>query len=121
MRAIALALALALASAVGLAAAVTAAGAAPNAPLAAPSHAANIVEASGGCGWGLHRRHGYCVPNHRHRHRPYVNRRYHRNYGYYRPHPSYGYYGGGYERWNRPSPSDHIANQLNAQQLGRGY
>jgi len=113
------ALVLALSSAFGLAVAVTAAGAAPNAPLAAPSHAANIIQASGGCGWGLHRRHGYCVPNDRRR--PYANRRYQQNYGYHRPHRYYGYYGGGYEPRNRPSPSDHIANQLNAQQLGRGY
>ncbi|HEV8677772.1 MAG TPA: hypothetical protein VGQ90_00250 [Stellaceae bacterium] len=113
--------ALALFSALGLAASVTAAGAAPAAPPPVPSQDTDIVQVSGGCGWGFHRHHGYCVRN-RH-HRPYAYRPYYPHYGYYRPHRHYGYYGGGYgsENLNRPSPSDHIANQLNAQQLNRGY
>ena len=34
-----------------------------------------------------------------------------------------GFYGGGdgYEPWNRPSPTDHIANQLNRRQLYGGF
>ena len=112
---------LALLSAFGLAAAVTAAGATPLAPPPATPQASDIVQVSGGCGWGFHRHHGYCVRN---RYRPYAYRPYYPHYGYYRPYPYYRYYGGsyGYEPWNRPSPSDHVANQLNAQQLGRwGY
>ena len=46
------------------------------------------------------------------------HRHYYGPYGYYRAYP---YYGGGYERWNRPSPSDHIANRLNAQEARRGW
>ena len=108
---------LALIGAVGLT--VSVADAAPVAPPPPPSQAAGIVQVSGGCGWGFHRHHGYCVRN-RH-YRPYAYRPHYPYRGYYRP---YGYYGGGYgsEYLNRPSPSDHVANQLNAQQLGRwGY
>jgi hypothetical protein len=32
-----------------------------------------------------------------------------------------GYYGSGYEPWNRPSPSDHVARELNRQELARTY
>lgn len=108
------AIALALFSAFGLAA-VTAAGAAPIAPSSAPPQAANTIEVAGGCGWGFHRHHGYCVRNYRYR--PYAY-----SYPRYRSYRSHPYYGGGYgyEPWNRPSPSDYIANQLNAQQLNRG-
>lgn len=108
-------------SAAGLVVAVAAA-AAPETPPAL-SRASNVVQVRGGCGWESHRHHGYCVSDHHYRryaYRPYYNYPY---YGYYPLYPNYGYYGGyGYEPWNRPSPSDHVANQLNAQQLGRwGY
>jgi hypothetical protein len=69
------------------------------------TQASNIVPVAGGCGRGLHpNRWGRCVPN---------------RYGYYRPGPYWPrYYGGdGHEPWNRPSPGDHVANQLNRQQL----
>jgi hypothetical protein len=68
------------------------------------TQASNIVPVTGGCGRGLHpNRWGHCVPNH---------------YSYYRTRPYWGgYYGGGYEPWNRPSPGDHVARQLNRQQL----
>jgi hypothetical protein len=111
--------ALALVSAVGLGVFAASANAAPAAPAPLSSEPANIIQIAQRCGPGLHRNYrGYCVRNHRphayHRHyyrfRPY--------YGYYRTYP---YYGGGYEPWNRPSPSDHIANQLNAQQARRGW
>ena len=89
------------------------ANAAPLAPAPASPEASNIVQVAGGCGRGLHRNYrGHCVRNHR----PYAYYRYHRR-PYYRP---YAYYGGGYEPWNRPSPSDYVANRLNAQQLYRG-
>src|SRR6266567_1021999 len=49
-------------------------------------------------------------------------------YAYYRPRPYWhphayapGYYYGGQEPWNRPSPTGHVANQLNRQQLMCGY
>jgi hypothetical protein len=44
-------------------------------------------------------------------------------YGYYRAYPrGGGFYGGeGYGPLNRPSPSDHVANQLNRRQLYGGY
>jgi hypothetical protein len=43
---------------------------------------------------------------------------------YYYPQPGYaatyrGYSGGGHEPWNRPSPSDRVARQLNRQELAR--
>ena len=108
---------LALLGALGLAASVVSATAAPTMPFPAPSQSSPIEQVSGGCGWGFHRSYrGYCVRNYRYR--PYAYRRQYRPYGYYRPAP---YYGGGYEPYNRPSPGDHIADQLNAQQLGRGY
>ena len=98
-------------AAVAVAAIANPAGAAPFAPSPAPQ-ASNIIEVSGGCGWAGHRNHrGHCMPN---------------RYGYYRPHhywgPAWpGYSGGGYEPWNRPSPTDHVANQLNRQELRRPY
>ena len=106
--------ALTLFAAAGIAAVATAASAAPLAPVPAAPTAANLVPVAGGCGWRLHRnRWGYCVPNRQ---------------VYYAPRPYYrqrywpGYYGGdGYEPWNRPSPTDHVANQLNRQQRYYGY
>ena len=110
--------ALALMGALGLAVGIASAEAAPMVPAAVSPETSNIVQVAQGCGRGFHRNYrGYCVRNYRphtyyrhsYRSRPY--------YGYYRP---YRYYGGGYEPWNRPSPSDHVANRLNAQQLHRG-
>src|SRR5689334_6103592 len=100
--------ALALFGAVGLGLVAISANAAPLAPTPLASDTSNIVQVAQGCGPEHHRtHHGYCVWNHHshayhgsyHHYRPY--------YGYYRTYP---YYGGGYEPWNRPSPSDHIAN-----------
>src|SRR6266404_456647 len=73
-----------------------------------PADQQNIIAVAGGCGWGAHpNRWGRCVPN---------------RYGYHRAYPGWrGYSGGGYEPWNRPSPSDHIANELNRRQLYGGY
>ena len=76
----------------------------------APAGQQNIIAVAGGCGWGLHpNRWGDCVPN---------------RYGYHRAYRQRdGFYGGGdgYEPWNRPSPTDHIANQLNRRQLYGGF
>lgn len=111
--------ALALAGALGWALSVAPATASPMVPVPAVPEASNIVQVAGGCGRGFHRnRRGYCVrnyrphayPRHYYRSRPYS--------GHYRGYP---YYGGGYEPWNRPSPSDHMANWLNAQQARRGW
>jgi hypothetical protein len=102
--------ALSLIGAVCLTASVVAANAAPANPGPVSQSASNIVQVAGGCPGGLHpSRWGRCVPN---------------RYAYYRARPYWhGYYGGGYygsQGWG--SPSDHVANQLNAQQLGRfGY
>ncbi len=86
--------------------AAASANAAPAAP--APAGQQNIIAVAGGCGGGFHpNRWDRCVPN---------------RYGYYRAYPRWGgFYGGGYGPMNRPSPSDHIANQLNRQQLYGGY
>jgi hypothetical protein len=96
-------LAMALIGALGAAAAALPANAAPLAPAPAAPEASNIIEIAGGCGRAFHRnRWGNCVPN--------------RRYTYYRPYrysyPRYGYY-----RWH--TPSDFVANQLNAQELAR--
>jgi len=107
--------ALTLAAAIGLTAAAVSANAAPAIPHPTAPQASNIVLAAGGCGWGFHRNYrGFCVPN---------RRPYYRPYGYYRPQyrPYTYYYGGGYGPPYGPSPSDHVANQLNRQELGRGY
>src|SRR5262249_56491961 len=78
---------------------VATASATPLAPSLASEHATNIVQVSGGCGWGWHpNRWGRCVPN--------------RYYGSYHPH------------WYRPSyswhaPNDFVANDLNRRQVGR--
>jgi len=82
------------------------ANAAPIVP--APADQQNIIAVAGGCGWGFHpNRWGRCMPN---------------RYGYHRAYPDWrGYSGGGYEPWNRPSPTDHIANELNRRQLYGGY
>ena len=101
--------ALALFGALGLAASIASANAAPLAP--ATPEASNIVQVAGGCGSGFHRNtHGFCV-RYRH-HRPYA-------YRSHRAYRSYGYYGGGDNSWYGPSPNDWVANQLNAQELGR--
>jgi hypothetical protein len=96
--------ALTLIGALGLAVSSVSASAAPVAPALDIQLGANLVQVAGGCRWGLHpNRWGHCVPN---------------RYGYASPRPYYGgrYYGGG---WN--SPGDNVANQLNAQELGRNY
>ena len=108
--------ALILVAAIGLAASAASASAAPLAPLQAPGQTASIVQIAGRCGWGLHPNHwGHCVPNRVAHYRPRP---------YWQPNP-YGYapgnYGDGYEPWNRPSPTDRVANQLNRQQLMYGY
>ena len=111
--------ALALISAIGLGVCIASANAAPTAPAPLSPEPSDMIQVAQGCGPGAHRNYrGYCV---QHR-RPYAyHRHYYRSrpyYGHYRAHP---YYGGGYEPWNRPSPSDHIANRLNAQQARRGW
>ena len=89
------------------------AAASANAAASVPARAdqQNIITVAGGCGGGLHpNRWGRCVPN--------------RHYGYDRAYPRWrGYYGGGdgYGPMNRPSPTDHVANQLNQRQLYGGY
>src|SRR5881392_2963764 len=96
-----------LVGALGLAAAAVSANAAPVLP--ANQHDTNIVQVAGGCGPGLHpTRWGRCVPN---------------RYSNYRASPRRGFYGGdGYQPWNRPSPTDHVARELNRRQLyGGGY
>ena len=100
-----------LVGAVCLAVSAIAANAAPSVPGPVSHQESNIVQAAGGCGPGLHpNQWGRCSPGH---------------YGYYRARPAWrGYYGGGYyggyaRGWG--SPSDHVANQLNAQELGRPY
>ncbi len=102
---------LTLVSALGLAVSAVSANAVPIIPALAIPQVSDIVQVAAGCGRGFHpNRSGRCVPN---------------RYAYYRPRPySYwpGYYGGdGYEPWNRPSPTDHVARQLNRQELGRMY
>ena len=103
--------ALSLAGAIGLATSAVAANAAPVLPSALGPQASNVIQVAGGCGGGFHpNRFGRCVPD--------------RFVGYYRPRPyAWDYSGGGYYGpWNRPSPSDHVANQLNRQALyGWGY
>jgi len=104
--------ALSLVSALGLAASAVSAHAAPTVAALVTPQASNIVEVAGGCGRGLHPDPwGRCVPN---------------RYAYYQPRPYWqpywpGYYGDGYEPWNRPSPTDHVANQLNRQARVYGY
>ncbi len=100
--------ALSLIGAVCLAASAMAANAAPAAPSPVSQPGANIVQVAGGCGPGLHpNRWGRCIPN---------------RYGYYGARPAWrGYYGGGYAPHGWSSPSDHVANHLNRQELGRAY
>lgn len=110
---------LALAGAVGLGISIVSANAAPMVPAPRSAESSNIVRVAQGCGPGFYRNYrGYCIRNHR----PYASHRHYHGfrpyYGYYRTYP---YYGGGYERWNRPSPSDHVANRLNAQEARRGW
>src|SRR5579863_651037 len=104
--------ALSLVGAIGLAASAMAANAAPSAPSPLSQPGSSIVQVAGGCGPGLHaNRWRRCAPN---------------RSAYYRARPVWrgyyggGYYGGGYygaRGWG--SPSDHVANQLNSQELGR--
>jgi hypothetical protein len=108
--------ALSLFGALGLAVSVVSASAAPAVLVPPPPQASNIVQVAGDCERGLHPYRG-CVRHRYYRPHAYYHR-YYRPYGYYRPYP---YYGAGYQPWNRPSPTDHVANQLNAQQLGGGY
>jgi len=100
--------ALSLIGAVCLAASAMTANAAPAVPSPAGQPGSDIVQVAGGCGPGLHPNlRGRCIPN---------------RYGYYRARPAWrGYYGGGYAYRGWGSPSDHVANQLNARELGRGY
>jgi hypothetical protein len=100
--------------------------AAPIIPAAVPPQISKIIHIAGGCGRGFHRYHGVCVANHHYLDhaleagvepggRPYQYP------GYYRRHP-YPYYGNGYGPSNHPTPGDYgAANQLNAQEAGRGY
>ena len=94
-------------AAFGLALSAVSANATPLAPGIDTQRGSNIVEVAGGCGPGFHpNQWGRCAP---HRH------------GYYRgQHAGYPYSGGGDERLNRPSPTDHTANQLNQRELYRG-
>jgi hypothetical protein len=95
--------AIALIGTLGLAGAAVSVNAAPLAPPPADPQASNIIEVAGGCRRGFHpNRWGHCVPHRYSHYRPY-------RYGY----PRYGYY----SRWH--SPSDFVANQLNAQELAR--
>ena len=87
------------------------------APVIANPHiqqTAGIVQVAGGCGLRFHpNRWGQCVPN-RYSNRYIAPRRSHSYYGSsYAPRPYWrgrGYY---------VSPSDHVARQLNSQELGR--
>jgi len=87
--------ALTLAAGLATVAAAVSANATPVIPNLSDQAVSNIVQVSGGCGWGFHRTHrGFCVRERYHR--PYA---YYRPYSYYRPyHRPYGYYGGGYYR-----------------------
>jgi hypothetical protein len=103
---------LTLLGAIGLAASSVPARAAPTGPVPVIPQASNAVQVAGVCGWAFHRnRWGQCVPN---------RRGYHRPYRYWQPYWP-GYYGDGHEPWNRPSPSDHVANRLNRQVLRGRY
>ena len=106
---------LAFLGALGLAASVAAANAAPVVPAMPAPADSNIVQIASGCGQGFHRNsRGFCVRNRSNRTHAYAPR-------YSRPYyRSYGYYGGGNEYLNRPSPSDRVANWLNAQEAHRG-
>jgi hypothetical protein len=92
--------ALSLIGAFCLTASAVVANAAPSVPGPAGQPGSNIVQAAGGCGWGLHpSRRGRCISN---------------RYGYYRARPYWhGYDGGGYGPGYWSSPSDHVANELN--------
>jgi hypothetical protein len=110
---------LALAGAVGLGISIASVNAAPMVPAPLSAESSKIIQVAQGCGAGLHRSYrGYCVRAHH----PYANyRHYYRFRPYYGHYRTYPYYGGGYEPWNRPSPSDHVANWLNAQEARRGW
>src|SRR5262249_52948905 len=99
--------ALGLAGAIGLVLSTAAANAVPLAPANPAAQASNVVQVAAGCGWRFHpNRWGHCVPNYRYR-----------PYAFWRPRWP-GYYGGGYGPWGWSS--DHVANQLNRQELMRG-
>jgi hypothetical protein len=100
--------ALAFAGAIGVTLAAGSANAAPIVPNPASDQLSNIVQVAGGCRWGFHpNRWGRCMPN---------------RYGYARPRPYWrAPYGGPYGGYYRRGPSDYVANQLNAQELGRVY
>ena len=105
--------AIALAGTLGLAVYAGAAAAAPSIPGPDPQ-VSIIIQVSGRCGRGFHRSYrGYCVRNWHPRYRPYYGYRYRPYYGPYSYYP--------YQPWTRPSPSDYVADQLNAQQLRYGY
>ncbi len=95
-----------LIGALGLASLAVSASAAPLAPIPAGQQASNIIEVAGGCGPGAYRnRWGHCRWG---------------RYSHYGPrHRYYSYHGPRYYGWG-PS-SDYVANELNRQQLYRGY
>ena len=90
--------ALTLAVALGTAASAVSVNAAPIVPNLNSEAASNIVQVSGGCGWGLHRYHGYCVRDRVAYYAPryYAPRYYAPRHYAYRHYTPYGYYGGGY-------------------------
>ena len=119
---------LTLLSAVAFSTSAALATAAPIFPAAVTPQLSRIIHVAGGCGRGFHRYHGVCVANHHYLDHaleagikpgglPY----YPGYYGYYRRHP-YPYSGDGHGPLNHPTPGDYgAANQLNAQEAGRGY
>jgi len=108
---------LALVSALGLGLCTMSANASPLIQSPHSPEASGVIPVADGCGGGMHRNYrGHCIWNHGPH--AYHGHYWHHPYSY---HGGYSYYGGGYEPWNRPSPSDHIANQLNAQQAHRGW
>ena len=101
---------LALVGVLGLGLCAASANAAPLIPAPHTPEASNIVQVAERCGRGMHRNYrGFCIRNYG----PYGYRGY-----YYRSQP---YSGGGYERWNRPSWGDNVANQLNAREAHHGW
>jgi hypothetical protein len=106
---------LALLGAFALAASAVSASAAPSVSSMPNPEISNIIPVAQRCGRGFHRNYrGFCVPDRAHRRYAYYPR-------YYRSYRAYPYYGGGNEFLNRPSPSDHVANWLNAQEARRNW
>lgn len=109
-------------------ASTTLATAAPAVPAMVTPQVSEIIPVAGGCGRGFHRYHGVCVANYHYLDhaleagiepggRPY----YPGYYGSYRRRP-YSNPGDGYGPLNHATPGDYgAANQLNAQEAGRGY